>query len=152
VPDSQAPNRRFGGTYESIGPSLREDDEPQAQPGSAWKRARFPFLDPEQYSHQLGLDIDDALRTHGFTRPWIVVKGSNEAVWFVAERFDSEQKFDRLYVRVTPEGNVTASITPYQFYASDWAILGKLLVGDTYRLEAESIAGEITQKLNDNAK
>jgi len=95
-------------------------------------------------------NADDSLRTHGFTRPWIVVKGSDEAVWFVAERFHSEQKFDRIYVRVTPRGNVTASITPYQFYASDWAIVGKLFVGDTYRLEAESIAGEITQKLNEN--
>ena len=34
VPDSQAPNRRFGGTYESIGPSVREDDEPESQPGA----------------------------------------------------------------------------------------------------------------------
>ena len=109
-----------------------------------------PFLDRGQYSEQLAFCVDGCLRNHGFIRPWIVVKGSNETVWFVAERFDSEQKFDRIYLRVTPGGNVTASITPYQFYASDWAILGKLLVGDTYRLEAESIAGEIAQKLNEN--
>jgi hypothetical protein len=34
VPDSHAPNRRFIGTYESIGPSVREDDEPESQPGA----------------------------------------------------------------------------------------------------------------------
>jgi hypothetical protein len=35
VLDSQEPNRPFGGTYESIGPSVREADEPQGEPGAA---------------------------------------------------------------------------------------------------------------------
>ncbi|HLH52947.1 MAG TPA: hypothetical protein VKY92_04955 [Verrucomicrobiae bacterium] len=109
----------------------------------------IPFLDREQYSDQLALAVDGSLRNHRFTRPWIVVKGSDRAVWFVAERFNPEQAFDRIYVRVAPGGNVTASITAYQFVGSDWAILGKLFAGDAYRVEAESIAGEIKQKLNE---
>lgn len=38
MPDSQAPNRRFDGTYESISPSVREEVEPEAQAGAASNR------------------------------------------------------------------------------------------------------------------
>jgi len=46
---------------------------------------------------------------------------------------------------VTLDERVTATITPYQFVASDWAILGRLFVDS--RPEAELIAGEIARKL-----
>jgi hypothetical protein len=111
-----------------------------------------PFLGRGQYSDRVGLAIDDSLKNHRFTLPWIAVRGPDGSAWFVAERFQSEHQFDRIYVRVMPEDKVTASITPYQFHASDWATLGKMFVGDACRLEAESITGEITQKLKDNRK
>jgi hypothetical protein len=106
-----------------------------------------PFLGRGQYSDRVGVAVDSALKSHGFSLPWVAVRGPDGSTWFVAERFQSEHRFDRLYVQVTPENRVAASLTPYQFHASDWASLGKLFVGDTYRLEAGSIAGEITQKL-----
>jgi hypothetical protein len=111
-----------------------------------------PFLDRGQYSDRLGRALDDSLRNHRFTLPWIAVRGSDGSAWFIAERFESEHRFDRIYVRVTPEDKVTASITPYQFHASDWASLGRVFVGDTYRAEAESMTREITEKLNKNRK
>ena len=103
------------------------------------------FLDRSEYSDRLGLVMRDALTGHGFSIPWIAVKGSGGSLWFVAERFQSEHRFDRINVNVTPDERVTASITPYQFVGSDWAILGRLFVDS--RPEAELIAGEIASKL-----
>jgi hypothetical protein len=138
-------------TIAMIGCQTPQVTSTQTPPADAIQQPS-PFLDRGRYSEHLGLCVDDCLRNHGFIRPWIVVTGSDQTVWFVAERLKSEQRFDRVYVGVPPGDKVTASITPYQFYASDWAILGKLLVGGVYRIEAESIAREIMQRLNDNAK
>jgi len=44
---------------------------------------------------------------------------------------------------------VTASMSPYQFPASGWAILGRIFVGADYGLEAESIAGQTAENLSD---
>ena len=104
-----------------------------------------PFLERDQYPDRLGLAIDDSLRRHRFTRPWIVVRGPDGSVWFVAERFHSEDRFDRVYVRVAPDEHLTASIAAYQFGPSDWAMLGRLFVDS--RPEAELISREITSKL-----
>ena len=104
-----------------------------------------PFLERDQYPDRLGLAIDDSLRRHRFTRPWIVVRGPDGSVWFAAERFHSEDRFDRIYVRVAPDEHLTASITPYQFGPSDWAILGALFAD--FRPEAELISREINSKL-----
>ncbi len=111
-----------------------------------------PFLVRAQYSDRVGLAIDDVFRNHRLTLPWIAVRGSGGSAWFVAERFQSEHSFDRVYVRVTPEEAVTVTLTPYQFVASDWAALGKIFVGDAYRLEAESMKDEITRKLDHSTK
>jgi hypothetical protein len=54
---------------------------------------------------------------------------------------------DRIYVRVAPEGDVTATITAYQFHGSDWAVLGRQFAGADYRAEAESIASQIRERL-----
>jgi hypothetical protein len=53
-----------------------------------------------------------------------------------------------VYVHVTPEERVTASITAYQFGPSDWAILGRLFAD--FGPEAGSIATEIGRKLSDD--
>jgi len=83
----------------------------------------------------------DALASHRFSIPWIVVRGSDASLWFVVERFQSEHRF-------TEDEHVTASITPYQFGPSDWAILGTLFAD--FRSETELIAGEIAKKLSDD--
>ncbi len=92
--------------------------------------------------------MKDTLASHRFSHPWIVVRGSDASLWFVAERFQTEHRFDRIHVRVTQDEHVTASITPYQFGPSDWAILGTLFAD--FRPEAELIAGEIAKQLNDD--
>ncbi len=107
-----------------------------------------PFLGRADYSDRLGLVMRDALASHRFSIPWIVVRGSDASLWFVAERFQSEHRFDRIQVHVTHDEHVTASITPYQFGPSDWAILGTLFVDS--RPEADLIAGEIAKKLSDD--
>ena len=110
------------------------------------QRQSTPFLESADYPERLGLVMRDALASHRFSTPPIVVRGSDASLWFVAERFQSEHRFDRINVNVTPDQRVTASITPYQFVASDWAILGRLFVDS--RPEAELIAGEIARKLS----
>jgi hypothetical protein len=104
-----------------------------------------PFLEKDQYPDRLRLAIDDSLRRHRFTRPWIAVRGPDGSVWSVAERFHSEGRFDRIYLRVAPDEHLTASITPYQFGPSDWAILGPLFAD--LRPEAELISREISSEL-----
>ena len=89
----------------------------------------------------------DALTSHQFSIPWIAVKGSDASLYFVAERFQSEHRFDRIGVHITHDEHVSASITPYQFGPSDWAILGALLAD--FRPEADSIAREISCGLSD---
>ena len=103
-----------------------------------------PFLGRDDYPVKLGLAVYKVFDNHQFLRPLIVVRAS-EAIWFVAERSISPQRFDRLYLRVTPEQMVTAKITPYQFHASDWASLGRVFVN--LQPEAELIAAEISKLL-----
>ena len=109
------------------------------------QRQSTPFLERADYPERLGLVMRDALASHRFSTPWIVVRGSDASLWFVAERFQSEHQFDRINVHVIAGEHVTATITPYQFGPSDWAILGPLFAD--FRPEAELIAGEITRKL-----
>jgi hypothetical protein len=110
------------------------------------QRQSTPFLERADYPERLGLVMRDALASHRFSTPWIVVRGSDASLWFVAERFQWEHQFDRINVHVTAGEHVTATITPYQFGPSDWAILGPLFAD--FRPEAELIAGEITRKLS----
>jgi hypothetical protein len=91
--------------------------------------------------------MHDALTNHQFSIPWIAVRASDGSLWFVAERFQTEHRFDRLKVQVMPDEHVTASITTYQFGPSDWAILGKLFAD--FRPEAELIAREVARKLSE---
>jgi hypothetical protein len=104
-----------------------------------------PFLNREEYPVRVGRTVGEALRSHRFTIPWIVVRGADGATWFVAERFHAEDRFQRIYVRVAPEEKVTASITAYQNFG-DWAALGRKFAPD-YRPEAESIASQIGESL-----
>jgi hypothetical protein len=112
--------------------------------------ASTPFLDQNQYPGQLRLAIDDSLKSHQFTSPWIVVGGSDGSLSFVSERFHSANRFDRINLKVTRRDHVTVSITPYQFGPSDWAILGPALAD--LRPEAELIAGKVASKLNNHEK
>ncbi len=118
---------------------------PRAGAAAAPGQQSTPFLERDQYPDRLGQAIDDSLRRHRFTHPWIVVRGSDASFWFVGERFHAEHRFDRIHVRVTPDERVMASITPYQFGPSDWAVLGTLFAD--CRPEAELISREIAGKL-----
>ena len=106
-----------------------------------------PFLERGDYPEQLGVSVQEIFAAHQFLQPWIAVRAPDFSRWFVAERSASSQRFDRLYVRITPQQKVTASITPYQFGPSDWATLGRLFVD--FRPEAESVAAEISKRLSD---
>ena len=110
------------------------------------QRQSTPFLERADYPERLSLVMRDALVSHRFSTPWIVVRDPDASLWFVAERFQSEHQFDRISVHVSAGEHVTANITPYQFGPSDWAILGPLFAD--FRPEAELIAGEITRKLS----
>ena len=127
------------GTAHRVGSRSASCSEEQRQSTSFLERAGYP--------ERLGLVMRDALARYRFS-PWIVVRGSDASLWFVAERFQSEQRFDRINVHVTTGEHVTASIMPYQFGPSDWAILGPLFAD--FRPEAEFIAGEIASKLSDD--
>ena len=107
-----------------------------------------PFLARAEYPDRLGRVMRDALVSHRFSIPWIVVRGTDGSFWFVAERFQSELRFDRINVNVTADERVTACITPYQYVASDWAILGRLFTD--FGREAELIAREIASKLSED--
>jgi hypothetical protein len=111
------------------------------------KEVSSPFLQREDYTDRLGLALQDVLSNHRFSIPWVVVRGSESSTWFVAERFESSHRFDRVYVHVMSDERVTTSITAYQFGPSDWAILGRLFVD--VGPEAKVIAAEITKKLSD---
>ena len=118
---------------------------PPAEGAAAPGEQPTPFLERDQYPERLGLAIDDSLRKHRFTRPWLVVRGPDGSIWFAAERFHSENRFDRVYVRVAPDEQLTASITPYQFGPSDWALLGRRFAD--FRPVAELISQEIAGQL-----
>jgi hypothetical protein len=120
--------------------------QPRTNTVSEELRPTSPFLDAADYSNRIGLVMHDALASHRFVNPWIVVRGSDESLWFVADRFESEHRFDRVRVQVTADEHVTAIITPYQFGPSDWAILGRAFAD--FRPEAKLIAGEIAAKLS----
>ena len=109
--------------------------------------SEIPFLQRGDYPERLGVAVQGVLNDHGFSLPWIALRGPYSSVCFVAERFKSTRRFDRVYVRVTSAGGVRAAITAYQFGPSDWAILGRLFAD--FGPEANSIATEITKKLND---
>jgi hypothetical protein len=107
-----------------------------------------PFLARADYSDRLGRVMRDVLVSHRFSIPWLVVRGTDGSLWFVAERLQSELRFDRINVNVTADERVAATITPYQYVASDWAILGRLVAD--FGPEAELIAREIASKLNED--
>jgi len=107
-----------------------------------------PFLARADYSDRLGRVMRNAFVSHRFSIPWIVVRGTDGSLWFVAERFQSELRFDRIKVNVTADERVTASITPYQHVGSAWAILGRLFAD--FGPEAELIARQIASKLNED--
>ena len=108
-----------------------------------------PFLERGGYPDRL-LAMQEVLNKHRFSKPWVAVRGQNSSIWFVAERSESAQRFERLYVEVRAEGPVTASITPYDFVLSGWAMLGKLFVD--FDPEARTIAAEIMEKLRDEKR
>lgn len=114
------------------------------------EQSSSPFLSRGEYPDRLGRAVEEALRNHWFTIPWIVARGTDGATWFVAERFHGDTRFDRIYVRVVSEQEVTTTITAYQFHGSDWATLGRLFVGADYRAEAASITSEVRKSLWEN--
>jgi hypothetical protein len=126
-----------GETSQSVGGS-----EPSLAEGQT--RAT-PFLSRDDYPESLGLVMSDVLAKHRFSIPWIGVRGPEDSMWFISERFQSEHQFDRIYVQVRPDEHVTARITGYQRVGSSWAILGKIFVD--YRPEADSISEEISKAL-----
>lgn len=103
-----------------------------------------PFLRQGDFSDGLDDDTRRVLDEHGFSVPWIALRGPRSSRCFVAERFQSVHRFDRVYVRISPAGDVTAEISAYQFGPSDWSTLG-LLFAD-FSQEANSIASEIAKK------
>ena len=92
--------------------------------------------------------MQKVLDDHGFSLPWIAAQGADSSIWFVAERFKSTHEFQRLYIQVMSTGEVTASITAYQFGPSDWVILGSLFAHH-FDPEARSIAAEISRQLQE---
>ena len=120
--------------------------QPRTNTGSEKQPQATPFLDVADYTNRIGLVMRDALASHRFVKPWIVVRGSDESLWFVADRFESEHRFDRVRVQVAADEHVAATITPYQFGPSDWAILGRAFAD--FSPEAKLIAGEIAGKLS----
>jgi hypothetical protein len=109
-----------------------------------------PFVYRGDYPDRLGIIMHDVLATHGFTHPWIVVGGVNSSVWFVAERWESESRFDRLFVCVTSERSASATIAPYFRAPSNWALLGRLFADP--QPEANAIAAAVTQKWKSEMK
>ncbi len=129
------------------------------QQPSVGKAQPSPFLGGSEYPDRIGRAVWDAFAKHQFAdsflpgkwrfaTPWIVLRGSDASFWFVAERFQSEHRFDRIHAQVTQDDHVTVSITPYQFGPSAWASLGRAFVDA--RSEGELIAKEITDKLRDS--
>ena len=113
---------------------------------SEQQRSSIPLVDRGDYSERIGLAMRDALASHRFVNPWIVVRGTDGSLWIVADRFESQHRFDRVRVQVAADEHVTATITPYQFGPSDWAILGGAFAD--LSPEAKLIAGEIAGKLS----
>lgn len=110
-----------------------------------------PFLVRGDYPEELGLLIQKVFSSHRFLRPWIVVKSPDSSIWFVAERDETPLRFDRLYVWITPKREVSASITAFQFHASDWAMLGPLFRKKfNPKDEAETISSEISKQLKES--
>lgn len=110
---------------------------------------RSPFLERGEFPERFLLGIQSVLDKHRFVLPWIAIRGEDSSFWFVAERTESERRFDRAYVHVTADGSPTVSITPHAFIISGWGILGKRFVD--LDPEARVIAGEIAKKLKDPA-
>ena len=117
------------------------------RPSTDDKEATPPFLDRGQYPESLGLILHEVLAKHRFSLPWMVVRGSDSSTWFVVDRFESEHRFDRLYVHVDFVGGATASMMAYNFGPSDWAILGQLFAD--FKPEATTITAEINKKLEE---
>jgi hypothetical protein len=112
------------------------------------KEAWLSFLQRGDYPERLGFVMQHVFADHRFSVPWIVVRGSDSSTWFVAERFESKHRFDRVYVHFMSEERVMVSITAYQFGPSDWTMLGRLF-GD-FSSEERLIAAEIAKKLSDD--
>jgi hypothetical protein len=102
------------------------------------------FIDRGDYPEELGIILHDVFATHGFNRPWIAVRDADSSVWFVAERWESDARFDRLFVRVAPKRSAHASITPYFLGPTDWAVLGRTFANP--QPEADAIAAAVVQK------
>jgi hypothetical protein len=129
------------------------------QTGSRQSTVATLFLERGDYPDRIGHAVwevfakhqfADFIAEHEFATPWIVVRGSDASLWFVAERFHSTREFDRIYVHVTQDNHVTTRITPYHFGPSTWAILGTVFVDR--RPEAEAIAEEIAERMNNNGE
>jgi len=120
--------------------------QPRTNTGSEKQRRATPFLDVADYTNRIGLVMRDVLASHRFVNPWIVVRGTDGSLWFVADRFESQHRFDRVRVQLSVDEQVAATITPYQYGPSDWAILGSAFAD--FSPEAKLIAGEIAGKLS----
>src|SRR5437773_1808224 len=62
------------------------------------KQEPIPFVQKGDYPDRLGLVLQSVLVAHRFSHPWVAARGENSSIWFVAERFESGQRFDRLYM------------------------------------------------------
>src|SRR5712675_124281 len=58
------------------------------------KQQPIPFVQKGDYPDQLGLVLQSVLAAHRFSYPWVAVRGQDSSTWFVAERFESRQRFD----------------------------------------------------------
>src|ERR1039458_340661 len=97
---------------------------PTANPGRLSAKtngAPPPFLGKDDYTERLGMAMQNVLAGHRFTLPPIVVQGSDGSIWFVTERLESRDRFDRIYVHVTADSDVEANIRPYDYILDDWA-------------------------------
>lgn len=117
----------------------------QAQ-GTGGKEAGSPFLQPGDYSKRLEVAICEVLNQHRFAVPWTVFRDADSSIWFVAERFNTVDCFERAHVHVLPDETVTAKITAFQLGPSDWAVLGTRFAN--HDPESQLMAEEITEKLS----
>lgn len=104
-----------------------------------------PFLGKDDYTDRLGTVVQNVLADHRFTLPPTVVQGSDGSIWFVTERLETQDRFDRIYVYVTADSEVEANIRPYDYILDDWALLGKSFVD--FGTEERSIAADVAKKV-----
>jgi hypothetical protein len=90
--------------------------------------------------------VADVLVEHHFAPPTIVY-GTNGILWAVAARPHSESAVEVSQVEMRPDGRVTVQILSYQYYGSDWAILGRLFTHDRPEQEARVMQSAIRDRL-----